>query len=100
MESMAKCRQGEWLFVVRSLAAGSFLDERSGEERRGADCHRIDSGNGTNNKHKGNKRAFYRCGVSVWEGLVVGVLPQSLTDPPAATSMSALFPACWLPERQ
>ncbi len=29
MESMAKCRQGEWLFVVRSLAAGSFLDERS-----------------------------------------------------------------------
>ena len=29
MGSMAKCRQGEWLFVGRSLAAGSFLDESS-----------------------------------------------------------------------
>ncbi len=49
------------------------------EERWGLDCQRIASGNGTDNKHRGNTRAFYRHGVSVWEGLLVGVLPQSLT---------------------
>ncbi len=50
----------------------------------GVDFQRIASGNSTNNNHKGNKRALYRHGVSVREGLVVGVLPQSLTDPLAA----------------